>query len=192
MIKKLRSLKIYSIFSLIFIILFSALMIVTWIFMYRRFYFYDQYFDYYYYYYKDVINLWAGILFMISLGIIASFTLTNFILAIVIMTNNYNKNCNPFEAKKIKNSALLWGLLSIFLINPIGLIVFSSITIKKFKNKENYQDLNMQTNSSIHNKAKENKIIETLKKEMKIASNKTDFELAGKLKSIISDLETNI
>lgn len=127
MIKKLLSLKIYSIFSFIFITLFSALMIVICIFMYRWVIIdYDQIYGYYY---IDVINLWAGILFMISLGIIAFFGVTNFILAIVIMTNNYNNNYYPFEAKKIKNSALLWGLLSIFLIGPIRLLVFSSITI---------------------------------------------------------------
>jgi len=174
--KTLTSSLIYSIFSLIFLIL-SILLIISTLLIPLFLNFYNAY----------SVHKVLEFLFFVGIGILAFFTIINFVLAIIIMAYKWND-------KEIHDSSILWGLLTIFLLGPIGLIIFFSRTIKKrrFQNKENnqYQNVNL-SNSKKDMKQNSNKMIESLKKEVIEATNKNNFELASKLKNMISDLEMN-
>jgi len=123
-LKKLSSLRIYSIIALIIFILSVVMFVVGFFVIETMHYNYDSNGNV-----ISSINNWP-----ISLGLSISgailfiaFQLTNFVLAILIMTYKWND-------QKLKTASLICGLITIFLLNPIPLIIFSQIAIKKLRN----------------------------------------------------------
>lgn len=123
------------------------------------------------------------------------------ICGILVLCNS--KNFQP-QNRPIAITAGIITMLGFFIIFPgliLGCVLKNSPTdkVSNYSYGENSDDYKKPTTISttkindepILNDKKEIEIIKVLKKEMTEAVSKTDFELAAKLKKMISDLEKN-
>lgn len=73
---------------------------------------------------RSIVSL---VLFITILGLIVSLVL-NLIDCIKILSTKW-------ENKEVEDSKLLWGILSLVLLGPIGLLVFACISLNKMNAK---------------------------------------------------------
>ncbi|MGL5590771.1 MAG: hypothetical protein ACRDCH_01745 [Metamycoplasmataceae bacterium] len=85
----------------------------------------------------------GSIIWLISVIIVLLSLILNITLSVIILATD-------FKNKEVNDNRILWGLLSLFLLGGIGIIVFSTINIKKYNDDENNETIidNQNNNNS--------------------------------------------
>ncbi|MGL5733024.1 MAG: hypothetical protein ACRCXE_03070, partial [Metamycoplasmataceae bacterium] len=87
-----------------------------------------------------------GFTLLLALGTSALWIVINMVIAIIILTSK-------FQNEEVNNSRILWGLLSLLLLGPFGIIAFTSINIRKYSESKNLE-ITQTENESIYKKFK--------------------------------------